>query len=224
MQREKHNGWVLKPVSPNPSRWTTAAPDLLALVYSLVLAWLLKWEVRDLVWSLWLSSLLVGYATILLTIFGPILTSLRKDTHEVSAPVALGGGLFMLLFFTVHFGMFHFVHSVFLNVFFPVAPGAPKGFPGAAMYFEVLKGYWPFVLGAAVSERANLRLSVAKTNVMGPYKNVVRMHLLIFFFAGAAALKLDSFIVYAVVLCVYFFPFRAIFGKVREDSQLSVKS
>ena len=44
------------------------------------------------------------------------------------------------------------------------------------------------------------------------YKNVVRMQLLIFFFAGAAAIKLDSYIVYAVVLCVYFFPFKALFG------------
>ena len=50
-------------------------------------------------------------------------------------------------------------------------------------------------------------------NLMGPYKNVVRMHLLIFFFAGAAAIKLDSFLIYAVVLCVYFFPFNLLFGK-----------
>jgi len=204
---------VLNPVAANPSRWTEATPDLLALLYSLALAWFLKWEVRDLVWSLWLSSLLVGYLTIILTIFGPMLTSFRNDTHEISAAVAVGGGLFMLLFFTVHFGMFHFVHSVFLNMFFPVLPGTPKGFPGAGIYYEVLKGGWPFVLGAVVSERANLRQSVAKTNVMGPYKNVIRMHLLIFFFAGAAAVKLDSFIIYAVVLCVYFFPFKLMFGK-----------
>jgi hypothetical protein len=215
---------VLNPVSTNPSRWTAATPDLLALLYALGLAWFLKWEVRDLVWSLWLSSLLVGYATILLTIFGPMLTSFRNDTHEFSAAVAVGGGLFMLLFFTVHFGMFHLVHSVFLNVFFPVLPGEARGFPGAGMYFEVLKSYWPFVLGAAVSERTSLRQSVARTNVMGPYKNVIRMHLLIFFFAGAAAAKLDSFLVYAVVLCVYFFPLKLFFGKPSRTTESSTAS
>jgi len=209
---------VLNPVVSNPSRWTAATPDLLALVYSLALAWFLKWEVRDLVWSLWLSSLLVGYATILLSIFGPIARSLRNDTNDVSGAILLGGGLFTLLFFTVHFGMFHFVHSVFLNVFFPVSDAAPRGFPGAPIYLEVLRCYWPFVLGAVVSERFNLRRAVATTNMMGPYKNVVRMHLLIFFFAGAAAAKLDSFIVYAVVLCAYFFPFKALFGMEKPDS------
>ena len=42
----------------------------------------------------------------------------------------------------------------------------------------------------------------------GPYKNVIRMHLLIFFFAGAGAMQLDNFAVYAVVYAVYFFPWR----------------
>jgi len=44
--------------------------------------------------------------------------------------------------------------------------------------------------------------------MMAPYKNVIRLHLLIFFFAGAHFLKLDSFLVYAVVYAVYFFPWR----------------
>jgi len=195
-----------------PSRWRAAIPDLLALVYSLVLAWVLNWEVKDLVWGLWLSSLVVGYLTILLTIFGPMVQTARKADSALVGGVAVAGGLFMLAFFTVHFGGFHFVHSVFLNAFFPVLNGQSKGFPGVASYLVVLKSYWPFVLGAAVSERLNLMRAVKEMNPMGPYKNVVRMHLLIFFFAGAAAAKLNSFIVYAVVLCVYFFPFKALFG------------
>lgn len=129
------------------------------------------------------------------------------------AALPLVGGLFTLAFFTVHFGMFHFVHSAFLNGFFPVLDREPRGFPNGAVYWAVLKSYWPFVLGAAVSERQNLRQAMEKTNPMGPYKNVIRMHLLIFFFAGAAALKLDSFIIYAVVLCVYFFPFKLFLTK-----------
>ena len=46
------------------------------------------------------------------------------------------------------------------------------------------------------------------TGMMAPYRNVVRLHLLIFFFAGAYAAKLNSFIIYAVVYAVYFFPWR----------------
>jgi hypothetical protein len=44
-------------------------------------------------------------------------------------------------------------------------------------------------------------------DVMGrPYINVIRMHLLIFFFAFCHFLKVDSFLVFAVVYTVYFFP------------------
>jgi hypothetical protein len=46
-----------------------------------------------------------------------------------------------------------------------------------------------------------------------PYRNVVRMHLLIFFFAFASAMGLDSFGVYAVVFAVYFFPWRTLFRR-----------
>ena len=46
--------------------------------------------------------------------------------------------------------------------------------------------------------------------MMAPYRNVVRLHLLIFFFAAAHFAKLDNFLVYAVVYAVYFFPWRLI--------------
>ncbi len=45
---------------------------------------------------------------------------------------------------------------------------------------------------------------------MAPYKNVIRLHLLIFFFAFASFAKLESFWVYAVVYAVYFFPWRLV--------------
>jgi hypothetical protein len=44
--------------------------------------------------------------------------------------------------------------------------------------------------------------------MMLPYLKVVRMHLLIFFFAFAHFAGLDNFAVYAVVYAVYFFPWR----------------
>jgi len=54
--------------------------------------------------------------------------------------------LFGLAFFTVHFGGFHFVHSVFLSVFFPLNPGGPvqHGFPNLTTYAEVVRRYVKF--------------------------------------------------------------------------------
>ena len=212
--------------------WAEAWPDAVAFAAGLALAWLFRWETRDLVWSLWLSSLLVGYAMILWSIFAPVVL-LKREGRTGGAVGALVGGVFLLAFFTVHFGMFHLVHSVFLNGFFPVT-GKPEGFPGPAFYSEVLARYWWFVPLALLAERQSFKLQPAppeppSTSVkaadiaqrkarqahlnpavgaMMPYKNVVRLHLLIFFFAGAHFARLDSFLVYAVVYAVYFFPWR----------------
>lgn len=214
------------------SGWAEAWPDALGFAGGLALAWFFRWETRDLVWSLWLSSLLVGYAMIVWGIFGPAV--LRRREEQAGGLLATWvGGLFLLAFFTVHFGMFHFVHSAFLNGFFPVT-GEARGFPGPALYGEVLADYWWFVPLALLAERKAFVLepvppappptSVKAADIavrkerqarlaptrgmMAPYKNVVRLHLLIFFFAGAHFARLDGFLVYAVVYAVYFFPWR----------------
>jgi len=229
--------------------WAAAWPDALAFATGLALAWCNEWQTADLVWSLWLSSLVVGYAMIVWGIFGPGVFIATKAwgeramlQKEPKAPLAaagsmmLVGGLFLLAFFTVHFGMFHFVHSVFLNAFFPVEPGQAGAFPGLALYGEVLQRYWYFLPVAALAERQAFRLAPAEPvgppdtvvtaeaiaarkarnakaafaggGMMAPYKNVVRMHLLIFFFAFAHFAKLENFWVYATVYAVYFFPWR----------------
>lgn len=226
--------------------WAGAWPDALAFVAGLALAWFGHWQTKDLVWSLWLSSLLVGYAMIVRSIFGTgifIATkawgdrAMLQDTPK--APLLAGGavfligGLSMLVFFTVHFGGFHYVHSIFLNLFFPIQPGI-KGEPDLTFYLQVLRDYWPFVLVAAVAERRAFRVAAADsgppdtsvkaadvnlwlanpksgfTVMTTPYKNVMRLHLLLFFFAFAHFAKLDSFLIYAVVYAVYFFPWSLI--------------
>lgn len=231
-------------------RWAEAWPDALAFGLGLALAWYFQWETRDLVWSLWLSSLVIGYAMIVWSIFGTgaliaikawkdraMIESASKGPLVAGGAVMVAGGLFLLAFFTVHFGGFHFVHSAFLNSFFPISPEAVRSMPGPALYLEVFRRYWWFLPAAAIAERAAFRLNpdeptgppdtavtpdaiarrLAKprqgfTGMMAPYKNVVRLHLLIFFFAAAHFAKLDNFLVYAVVSAVYFFPWRLLKG------------
>ncbi|WP_438479674.1 DUF6498-containing protein [Oleiharenicola lentus] len=200
--------------------WAEAWPDALAFLGGLALAWFGEWETKDLVWSLWLSSLVVGYAMIAWNIFNGSGGNL----------ITLAGGVFMLAFFTVHFGGFHFVHSVFLNTFFPISPSASPGLLNAGLYLEVFRNYWMFVVIAAIAERGAFKKtrflaqhtaaeekatdtsrssrSGNAPDLMAPYKNVVRLHLLIFFFAFASFGKIDHFLVYAVVYAVYFFPWR----------------
>lgn len=190
------------------NRWLEAWPDAVAFAGGLTVSWFAGWETKDLIWSLWLASLVIGYAMIVWLIF----------SRALGNSALLIGGVFLLAFFTVHFGMFHLVHSVFLNAFFPVTD--MKGFPDATGYHVVLEKYWYFLPVAAVAERQHFRRPPAMAgggfkeamkkdgDMMKPYRNVVRLHLLIFFFAFASFAKLENFLVYTVVYAVYFFPWR----------------
>jgi hypothetical protein len=231
-------------------------PDIVAFGIGLGIAYLLKWETTDLVWSLWLCSLVLGYLTLLSAIGGGAYIGICvvrhkefKKEHRLKA-ILIGSaiGLFFLGFFSIHFGGFHAGHSVFLHGFFPVE-GMPSDGLGAAftnppllwflVFKHLMKPYGIFLVPAIIAERAHVfrpLVSAVKAvrrgvtpdgpvepprrernedrkdahpigDVMArPYINVVRMHLLIFFFGLCHALKIDSFLVYAVVYSVYFFP------------------
>lgn len=222
-------------------RWAGAWPDALAFAAGLGLAAWQGWNTADLVWSLWLSSLCVGYAIIGWTLSAPLrdlLGGIARDRSDLTGPgpkaVTIGlfsvGTLFGLAFFTVHFGGFHFVHSIFLQLFFPIEADGQivRGAPTASLYTEVLSRYWWFLPVAFLAERAAFRpapagppdtavtpeaiarrkASALQAPMTAPYRNVVRMHLLIFFFAFAHFARLENLAVYAVVYAVYFFPWR----------------
>jgi hypothetical protein len=245
--------------------WRSILPDLLAFTFGLSAAWLLRWKTTDLVWSLWLSSLVLGYLTIVSTIAGYAYLGIKAITHpEVPKkdllPAILIGSAVLLLFlafFSFHFCGFHAGHAGFLSIFFPIA-GVPKNaffeaFMNPILLWKTVFRYLPiayagFLIPAIVAERRYIFASLiesikeargleshAPKNVreivrpgadsgkkLGdpfsrPYLNVFRMHLLIFFFALCYALKLNSFLVYAVVSAVYFFPWKA-FGFGRADT------
>jgi hypothetical protein len=222
--------------------WLSAAPDALAFALGITVAWWAHWNAGDLIWSLWLSSLVVGYATILWIIGVPCVAFAIvgwKTRHDAGCSprtmltlwaIVLVVGTFMLAFFTVHFGGFHYVHSQLLLSFFPIeGPGIPHtGWAAKATYFEVFRRYWLFLPSAFLSHRAaflrapitldpNRLLSSLAGQDRGkggafaePYRNVLRMHGLIFFFFFAHFAHLENFIVYAVVYAVYFFPWRLV--------------
>ncbi|MDF1825080.1 MAG: DUF6498-containing protein [Verrucomicrobiales bacterium] len=230
-----------------PSTARVLAPNLAAFVIGLVLAWFLRWETTDLVWSLWLSSLVIGYATILIRLgYGSVLGWKAIHDDRVSASqrrtllfIGIGFALFLLVFFSLHFCGFHAGHSVFLNSFFPLDGLPEEGFIRAFMnplllwklVFQYLMiPYGLFIIPTVIAERKaifkpfrealpdsagdietggkRLQHDLLKDIFAGPYKNVVRMHLLIFFFAGCHFLKIESFLVYVVVSAVYFLPWK----------------
>lgn len=229
-------------------------PDILAFAVGLGAAYFLKWETRDLVWSLWLCSLVLGYLTLLGALAGGAYIGFHAITHKdfkkgkrmTAAFMGIAAGVLFVGFFSLHFGAFHAGHSVFLQKFFPIAGMPADGFGDAFMnppllwtlvFQHLMAPYGLFLIPAIIAERQHVFMPLIKavkavrtdmapdhliarakegqpgkkTHPVGdvmarPYINVVRMHLLIFFFGFAHVLKVDSFLMYAAVYFVYFFP------------------
>jgi len=230
-------------------------PDIVAFGIGLGIAYLLKWETTDLVWSLWLCSLVLGYLTLLSTIGGGAYIGIcavrhkdfKKEHRKKAILIGTAVGLFFLGFFSIHFCGFHAGHSAFLGGFFPVEGMPNDGFGSAfsnppllwfLVFKHLMKPYGIFLVPAIIAERKHVFRSLFSavravrrgmtpdgpvesrrydeperkdSHPIGdamarPYVNVVRMHMLIFFFGFCHALKIDNFLVYAVVYSVYFFP------------------
>lgn len=189
--------------------------ELVALAVAVICVIVFQWQARDVIWGLWICSLTFGYATLVTT----IVSSVVRSPAEARIVTALGG-LFMLAFFSVHFGMFHFVHGVFLNTFFPLV--GDRGFPNPLQIFSAaLLAYWPLVLTTFISRFHELRQCVGLMDnpsaMMKPYVNVIRMHILIFVFAGLHAANLGQLAIFPV-LAFYFVPWRKLTGWMGKPS------
>jgi hypothetical protein len=258
--------------------------DLFLFAATVYVAWWNQWQVADLAWGLWISSLTLGYLFMLVSIVGTLIhgpANLFKSKpsepdgkppkHPIAgviAPVifilfltgfsvvslfilpylllivfcrlspilrqrpgwgfipnippviadvliALPIMVFLLVFFTVHFGGFHMVHGMFLNQFFPLLKDVSlsSSIKGDISLFKTLilkalSQYWFFVLASGLSSWRNL-VKAFKINdgsmMMRPYLNVIRMHVMIFVFAGMHALKIQGAALY-IMLALYFFP------------------
>lgn len=200
------------------SRHTLAAKPLnlassLALsfvffAYALFVAHRQDWQAHDIVWSMWVSSLIGGYLMIVIS----ILQGLRQPTDVLSSPESkaqkgLGQSLFLLLFFTLHFGGFHFVHGQIMQGFFPLAD---QDLDFWSMLQKTVSDYWYFIVVAVLNLLPKV-LDLWRSEDFGrpsfelPYKAVIRNHLMIFVVAFAQNFVASPVLLYLLLL-LYFFP------------------
>ncbi|MBC8334739.1 MAG: hypothetical protein ISR59_11700 [Anaerolineales bacterium] len=202
--------------------------DLGVFFATILLAAEQDWQTRDLVWSLWISSLLLGYLHIILAIAGTINQSSTTIPGLLGELFIIGGGLFTLSFFTFHFGFFHLIHAVFLDGFFPLfqtrGPEMALSVNTVLSFLgELIRNYWPFVAFSALSRGTtyvNAYHTIDRNAVMlAPYGSVVRMHLMILLLGFlSATTNIQGYALY-IVLVFYFFPFKLLWEKlwVRES-------
>ena len=240
--------------TPSPRPWRSALPDLVAFLVGLAVAWARGWHTTDLIWSLWLSSLVIGYALIVWAVLQPALELLglgwqhRAEVEASLTPksgkqiaillaIALVGALFYLAFFTTHFGFFHYIHSQLLLGMYPLGDGFTS--MNRATFAEVLRRYsWAlpsaflarryafarrtFVPSAPTAARPDAMANgpdggptrrpetAAESRVFGPYLQVMRMHVVIIAFGAVHAARRESFLVYALIYALNFFPWRLV--------------
>lgn len=150
----------------------------------------LGWGAVPLVFLYWLENVVIGAATISRMLLAGVLGGI----------VVLIGALFLSVFFTFHYGMFCFVHGIFLMTFAEIGAGGSPGFLSPVGLIDYALQAGPSMLGfvalIAVFNLAvivnddlfNGQVGTGSINeiMMAPYGRVIVLHVGIF--AGAGAL------------------------------------
>jgi len=147
-------------------------------------------------------------------LFAPIASVFKHKSKNIGIIIATAiFGVISSCFILFHFSAFHAGHAIFLNYFFPLAENMEvNGFQDLIKYFWIIfMEYFYFLPLAfwAAKDAFNLKSIPSDGDlIFRPYVNVVKMHIMIFFFAFCMILKADNFFIYAVVYMVFFIPWR----------------
>jgi hypothetical protein len=137
-----------------------------------------QWEIFPLMFLFWSENVIIGLFNVL-----------KMLTANPDSPISWAGKLFIVPFFCVHYGMFTFIHGIFVIVLFGSGTGRAVDFPE-------LKTFWHIMmqnrLGGAVLGLAVSRGISFATNYLGkgeyqrvslqqlmaqPYGRIIVMHL-----------------------------------------------
>ena len=188
---------------------------LAAFAVTLLAALIGRWQATDIVWGMWVSSLVTGYAMILVMIGADVLRGRNPAERGDQAATLTGrslGALFTVAFFSFHFLFFHAGHAMFTQQFFPLAGVEAGGHEMLGNFLAVtplaLSGYWPVVLAAFAASGDAFRRALAGNTLNSmalPYRAVVKNHVMIFIVAGLTMAGLQGWLLYSLFLW-YFVP------------------
>ncbi|MBN1411106.1 MAG: hypothetical protein JW969_09690 [Spirochaetales bacterium] len=152
---------------------------------------------------------------------------LNPEHPVVRVILFLPTALFLFFFFLGHFGIFHLGHAFVLSFLVPVTleiSGDAGTFEGIRnsffSFFQLLfAAYWPYVLSVGLAKFPDyikaLKNPSSSNYMILPYKNVVRIHILIFILAPIAMAGLGK-VVTIVVLFFFYFPVERVVAWIRS--------
>jgi len=140
----------------------------------------LHWEVFPLMFLFWSENVIVG-----------VFNVLKMLTANPESPLSWAGKLFIIPFFCVHYGMFTFVHGIFVVTLFGGGMQHGMGFPTPETFWHVMQEYhlgWA-VLGLAISRgisfatnyigNGEYRRASLPVLMQQPYGRIVVLHIAI---------------------------------------------
>jgi hypothetical protein len=211
-------------LKPQPAQFLT--PSVLTLILANLVPlyglFFLHWVVFPVLLLFWIENVIIG----VFNVFRMLLASPSKPLDWV-------GKLFMIPFFCFHYGMFTFVHGVFVFGFFGryFTSGAP--FPDIHTLTQALRDYqlgWP-VLALLLSHAASFTMNyigngeykqaALKDLMAQPYSRVVILHLTIIL--GAFVVAALGSPVFALLVLIMLKMFIDIQAHLREHKKYSVK-
>ena len=102
----------------------------------------LHWEIFPLMFLFWSENVIIGFFNVL-----------KMLAADPESPGSWAGKLFIIPFFCVHYGMFTFIHGIFVIALFGGGMGHGAGFPGPETFWRIMQENhlgWA-VLGLAIS-------------------------------------------------------------------------
>lgn len=155
------------------------------------------WSVGNILILYWLESVLIGLLNIV-----KILAAKGESAKKPSAS-SFGGRLFLSIFFTVHYGMFTFVHGVFVADMFD-GKAALIDMQASGTLLWVMLGFvlsHGFSLGVNYFGKAEFQTRSPDKQMFAPYGRVIVMHVVILL-GGALVMAFGSPIWALIVLIV----------------------
>ncbi|MBF8294426.1 MAG: hypothetical protein HW389_971 [Bacteroidetes bacterium] len=197
---------------PGPSGMV---PETVAFIGTLALAYWFSWSTKDLIWSLWLSSLCIGFLSVAASAARRVV---RRDAMVVERIFSLVGGIGALLFFSIHFGSFHYVYASILDLLMPLMAHPDRVYVGrltwsggiSFSFWETLAlamtQYWPVAALNVLGDRRTMLTDGTDTKDVGPYLAILKLHFIVMGLGACYGLGLESFPVYAAVFTLLYAP------------------
>jgi hypothetical protein len=213
----------------NPSAGSNTLSEVAVFVGTLALAYWSGWTTKDMIWSLWLSSLCFGYLSVAST---GVRRTVRPGLNAVERSFSFAGMIGSLFALSIHFGPFHYIYAAILDLLMPLMAHPDRVYIGkltwkGGMMFSfwetlaiAIARYWPVAAMNIWRDRSILLSDDAAKKNLNPYKAILRLHFLVMGLGMCYGLGLDSFPVFALVFTALYSP-ATIWKKIfRRDSSV----